>query len=626
MHVYMKRSCIFKGFCFFCVVYTVFTVTVYVGMCRTITAKYKNKSISHKLTGDTPPMSVKMCNMLFGSGHEAENLTNMTDNSTVLNDIANLSLSLGTAKRSGWVSARLVGKLGNHLFILASSFGIAYARNAQWCIVNDNENLAYDMVEFLDGKGPMECPPGIQFDFLSDNDRFQHFDETLCQRNPGSNVTVATYLQSFRYFSGSGLPFRQKHTEWAQGWIAQRNINVGIHIRRGDMLEPGGVDIYNVASIQYFRNALSMLHDMTDGNLLGFVISTDDIEWVRSNGEFSNMTILEGYTPAQSMSILAACKHTIMSVGTFGWWSTFLRREKGYTFYYDKPYKTESNSVAKQGYDPEDHFPANWIPLSDDHVSLPTTHKCHVTFVSCYFEVPSKHTDFEYTIWMQNLLNSSMCLVIFTDDASRFKPSSTELVRVVDMRNEIHVFNQSTEFWERQLSIDSERDIHRSYKLYWIWNLKSVFLNRVALENPFASEYFFWLDIGCVREPMPDFDWGSFWPPAAVMREHRRIFVGNPQAFENGDNAETSFEHTNRLAGAIWGGHATAIPIWTARYTTVFRDYVAKGRFVGKDQNQMATVCVTWPDMCRLVVPQAGFGDIWFVMLPFLRGEIQLVY
>ena len=616
-------------------VYTVFTVTVYVGMCRTITAKYKNKSISHKLTGDTPPMSVKMCNMLFGSGHEAENLTNMTDNSTVLNDIANLSLSLGTAKRSGWVSARLVGKLGNHLFILASSFGIAYARNAQWCIVNDNENLAYDMVEFLEGKGPMECPPGIQFDFLSDNNRFQHFDETLCQRNPGSNVTVGTYLQSFRYFSGSGLPFRQKHAEWAQGWIAQRNINVGIHIRRGDMLEPGGVDIYNVASIQYFRNALSMLHDMTDGNLLGFVISTDDIAWVRSNGEFSNMTILEGYTPAQCMSILAACKHIIMSVGTFGWWSSFLRIEKGYTFYYDKPYKTESNSVAKQGYDPEDHFPANWIPLSDDNqvkqskqqaVGVLGPHKCHVTFVSCYFKVPSKHTDFEYTIWMQNLLNSSMCLVIFTDDASRFKPSSTQLVRVVDMRNEIRVFNQSTEFWERQLSIDSERDIHRSYELYWIWNLKSVFLNRVALENPFASEYFFWLDIGCVREPMPDFDWGSFWPPAAVMREHRRIFVGNPQAFENGDNAETSFEHTNRLAGAILGGHATAIPIWTARYTTVFRDYVAKGRFVGKDQNQMATVCVTWPDMCRLVVPQAGFGDIWFVMLPFLRGDMQLVY
>ena len=251
--------------------------------------------------------------------------------------------------------------------------------------------------------------------------------------------------------------------------------------------------------------------------------------------------------------------------------------------------------------------------------------RCPITFVTSYFRVDSKHSHGEYDAWMRNILGTSMCLVIFTDETSRFELSETRLVKVVDMRDEIRVFNQTTEFWERQLAVDSERSIHRSYELYWIWNLKSVFLNSVAVENPFASEYFFWLDIGCVREPMPDFDWGSSWPPAAVMREHERIFVGNPYAYESGDNAETSFEHTNRLAGAIWGGHAAAIPIWTGRYMTVFRDYVEKGRFVGKDQSEMSTVCVRWPDMCRLVVPQAGFGDIWFAMLPFLMGRMPLV-
>ena len=64
------------------------------------------------------------------------------------------------------------------------------------------------------------------------------------------------------------------------------------------------------------------------------------------------------------MAILAACKHMVMSIGTFGWWAAYLREPGGYTFYYPTP-------LARPyiiNYD--DHFPAHWTPVSDADIAL----------------------------------------------------------------------------------------------------------------------------------------------------------------------------------------------------------------------------------------------------------------
>ena len=51
------------------------------------------------------------------------------------------------------------------------------------------------------------------------------------------------------------------------------------------------------------------------GEELRFVVTTDDGAWVKSKGVFSGMLISEGNTPAQDMSINAACRFYARSLG-----------------------------------------------------------------------------------------------------------------------------------------------------------------------------------------------------------------------------------------------------------------------------------------------------------------------
>ena len=45
---------------------------------------------------------------------------------------------------------------------------------------------------------------------------------------------------------------------------------------------------------------------------------------------------------------------------------------------------------------------------------------------------------------------------------------------------------------------------HRHYQLYWVWGLKTFFLNATAASDPFRSRHFFWIDAGYFRDALHD--------------------------------------------------------------------------------------------------------------------------
>jgi lipopolysaccharide biosynthesis glycosyltransferase len=251
--------------------------------------------------------------------------------------------------------------------------------------------------------------------------------------------------------------------------------------------------------------------------------------------------------------------------------------------------------------------------------------RCPVTFVTQYFAFPSKHSQEEYSAWMSHIHDTDMCLVVFSDEVDRFQSGKNRVVVQVELEAAAAAFNQTLAFWQAQHERDRERDIHRGYRLYWVWNLKSVFLQRAADDNPFDSQYFFWIDSGCVRgtgRAEKRFQWSWFWPPRDVMLHHK-IFVAVVNPFLPSENAETSFEDVDRLSGAVWGGHRDAVRAWGDAYMTVFADYVARGRFVGKDQSLMTTACLRWPGLCQMLDPDRSKGDVFFYILPYLRTCTQ---
>ena len=60
-----------------------------------------------------------------------------------------------------WVAVRLSQRRGNQLFQLASSYGIAKARGARWCVMNPEDSLLRNLVAMH--HRPALCPSYTYF-------------------------------------------------------------------------------------------------------------------------------------------------------------------------------------------------------------------------------------------------------------------------------------------------------------------------------------------------------------------------------------------------------------------------------------------------------------------------------
>jgi len=261
-----------------------------------------------------------------------------------------------------WVSAKPEGRLGNQLFIAASSHGIAQHRGARWCM--ESLGSLENAVHWLERPEP--CPEDyLQFSQLNELGKFAAFVPSMFTGENQSNVSVGTYLQSYRYFSQSGIPFQLNAQPWGNNWTSQRGINVGIHVRRGDYLTDENHQGLT-PPVEYYKVAILHLQALVNGSEpLSFYVSSDDIPWIRSQDIFSGMTFTdETHTPEQDMAILSACKHMILSAGTFSWWSAVLSNQIGYKIYYSEP-STEWDSGRKVQ---ADHYKSDWVGINHKQV------------------------------------------------------------------------------------------------------------------------------------------------------------------------------------------------------------------------------------------------------------------
>jgi hypothetical protein len=269
-----------------------------------------------------------------------------------------------------WVAVEIGGQMGNQMFMLASSYGIAQTRKAKWCV----SNLASSkyIKDFIWLTKPLPCPGWswkifnitgdstffvISTTFTAANEGvgFARYTESILT-SPESNIFVGLFLQSHKYFSASGLPFMLRPHLSASEWVKANRVSAGIHVRRGDK----ATDTGNVVTpLKYFFMAVRKMREI-HGSDLSFVVCTDDKEWVQQQAPFKGMLVLSSPSPAFDMSVLAACKHRIMSIGTYGWWGTYLG---------DSPTSTNIYPVLQftvpliRGFSHSDYFPSHWIPI-----------------------------------------------------------------------------------------------------------------------------------------------------------------------------------------------------------------------------------------------------------------------
>lgn len=260
---------------------------------------------------------------------------------------------------------------------------------------------------------------------------------------------------------------------------------------------------------------------------------------------------------------------------------------------------------------------------------------CNITFVSAYFQISSKHAVEEYKTWMTNLFSNKMCMVFYYEEDLQVKPKEEQkntyiFKHVVLSEVAAAFFNRTEEFWIHQTRLDPEIGIHKSYQLYWIWGLKTHFLEEVALSNPFQSEVFFWFDAGYIRSDKYTYkDWLKLQVPLP-MKKHKGIFIlrlafyteKHKKVNEHG-KIDWDFSSENHLGGGAFGGNVDSIRHWSKLYKDTFQYYTEINRFLGKDQSLFSTMCLTQLNMCRFVDPDPNLNDIWFGMIPFITGDMQ---
>ncbi|XP_045607865.2 galactoside alpha-(1,2)-fucosyltransferase 2 [Procambarus clarkii] len=129
------------------------------------------------------------------------------------------------------------------------------------------------------------------------------------------------------------LTFSDSITNKAQAFLSsvvkERTINasnptfVGFHIRRGDyndwLMVIGG----RMPSERYYRRALN--HFRLNYHNVVFIVASDDRQHI--NHTFAghpDVVLAPGRSAEEDLGILAACNHSIMTVGTFGFWGSYL--------------------------------------------------------------------------------------------------------------------------------------------------------------------------------------------------------------------------------------------------------------------------------------------------------------
>ena len=253
-----------------------------------------------------------------------------------------------------------VGRLGNQLFLWASGMGIARKNRATLCF----ENL--ELGKTFKGPFPGRCP-GVRFANIIAEEGFGlHQDISF---SSSSAIRPYSYLQSFKYFQGmhlkDKLQFLPAIEKRATEYITSKQLHgktlVGIHIRRGDLIEANW-NYVRFPPDQYFINAMRYFREKIPG--VHFVVASSNVTWPSSKPMFraSDITIVtEKHSAAVDLALLSLCSHTILSVGTFGWWSAYL--SGGHAIYYEKEYMLEHRIVHNK-FKAEDFYPPHWIKMN----------------------------------------------------------------------------------------------------------------------------------------------------------------------------------------------------------------------------------------------------------------------
>jgi len=277
------------------------------------------------------------------------------------------------------ITCQLHGRLGNMMFAYASLVGIAW-RSDRTPALPVNHFLR-SVFHVRAAVLPQRWSRVIK---LSES-RAGAYDVQLEQfQSDKELLELVGYFQSWKYFINIEHEIRAEftfrhHLAASVDTFIQSAVNenygpqvhrrdvilIGVHVRVSDMTFEANVERgYSIATPDYFTAAMQLYQNRFPRERLLYILATDDEKWCRNNFPYK----FSGKSPivhtaagpdVQNLAVLAACNHTIITVGSFGWWAAWL--SNGITVYY-KNFPRFNSSLADE-YVHEDYYPDKWIAI-----------------------------------------------------------------------------------------------------------------------------------------------------------------------------------------------------------------------------------------------------------------------
>jgi hypothetical protein len=249
------------------------------------------------------------------------------------------------------------GRLGNHLFQIASTIGLARAYGHEYYFPPWPYSKYF--AKPLPTGGAYNEQPLPEAAFTYQDERIH-----VGENHPNfmdHNYDLDGWRQSERYWIESQAEVRDVFT-FEPGFyagVAGRFLDalsrptVAISVRRGDFV--GNPNYHQIPARYYFLALLEAIPDWRAHNIIFF---SDDLEWCRVHFSALPGVYFADGSDIEQLALMTMCRHFIISNSTFSWWGAWLGEKAGSVVV--RPPKNFAGHLAQTNNE-ADYWPARWV-------------------------------------------------------------------------------------------------------------------------------------------------------------------------------------------------------------------------------------------------------------------------
>lgn len=233
----------------------------------------------------------------------------------------------------------VIGRLGNHLFQIAATIGLALDHHESFGFLRWKHEGQFELADCFH----RELPSG--------NDYWEphfHYDPIPYERG----LRLHGFFQSEKYFGA--------HKGEIRRLLSPKRVRpklrgvASVQVRRGDYLQLP--ENHPVLSSDYYGEAVSRL--MAHG-ISKFLVFSDDLQWCREHFNSPPFDVISDMSDIGQFELSLSCEHHVMANSTFSWWTAWLDPNPEKIVI--APKKWFGPGYAH--FDTKDLIPSSWIVL-----------------------------------------------------------------------------------------------------------------------------------------------------------------------------------------------------------------------------------------------------------------------